>query len=408
MSSDPTSEAAAGPSERRDLDLRFAQRFGRDPWLVGCSEPLRRLHAFLDRAAKTDLPVLILGPPGVGRAEAARCLHLLGSRRDQPFTTLDGPSLTVDGFDADLEAAVSAADGGTLFLASTDDIDRRLQVRLAQILNAGLAHWWRRRPRTGTPDVRLAASTGPAGGKGPARLLKTLRDELAFLSFEIEPLQARPEDLGLLALHFLRSYGCPLSSLPDEVEKAIRAYRWPGNLPELRHVMARMAAFTNSADLTTKDSQARFRSQLVTELMQPRPRPPLAGLIQTCARGSFEAPDGMLHPALCRSLVHIGHRFGEPMSLANLSRAAFVSPSHLSHLFAARVGLSPMAFLSRVRIERAKTLLEGPGLSVSQIAAQVGFGDLRHFERAFKRVLGTTPLKYRRHHEAGVLHSVRL
>jgi len=74
-----------------------------------------------------------------------------------------------------------------------------------------------------------------------------------------------------------------------------------------------------------------------------------------------------------------------------------MSPSHLSFLLKRSLGVPFKSLLAAVRIERAKQLLSEPNpSSITDISLEVGFGDLSHFERTFKRLVGTNPREYRR------------
>ncbi len=79
-----------------------------------------------------------------------------------------------------------------------------------------------------------------------------------------------------------------------------------------------------------------------------------------------------------------------------LARHACVSPSHLSYLFKKTLGVSFKPFLALMRIKKAAHLLiEQPFQGITEVALEVGFGDLRHFERTFKRLLACSPRVYR-------------
>jgi AraC family transcriptional regulator len=82
---------------------------------------------------------------------------------------------------------------------------------------------------------------------------------------------------------------------------------------------------------------------------------------------------------------------GHPISLADLSQAAHVSPSHLARLFKRSTGLTPHQFLIRLRVDHAKKLLLSTRLAISEVAAQSGFADQSHLNRHLKRVYGVTP-----------------
>jgi transcriptional regulator GlxA family with amidase domain len=90
-----------------------------------------------------------------------------------------------------------------------------------------------------------------------------------------------------------------------------------------------------------------------------------------------------------------------PVDWCALGNAVAISPSRLRQLFKESTGLSPLAFLKRLRFERARELLAMPALAslrVKEVMAQVGVSDPSHFVREFKELCGETPMTYRRQH----------
>lgn len=83
------------------------------------------------------------------------------------------------------------------------------------------------------------------------------------------------------------------------------------------------------------------------------------------------------------------------LPLSELAHLVNLSDSRLRHLFTAETGTSPTVYLSKLRLNHAKRLLEDTWLSIDQIAISVGWQDRSHFERRFKDVYGMTPARYR-------------
>jgi AraC family transcriptional regulator, arabinose operon regulatory protein len=101
------------------------------------------------------------------------------------------------------------------------------------------------------------------------------------------------------------------------------------------------------------------------------------------------------HVRLAPVLAYIADHFASPLTLAELAVVAGVSPTHLCHLFSDTVGLSPLQYLQRFRMRRARHLLETTSLVVADIGRRVGFADPAYFSRAFRRLEGMTPSHYR-------------
>jgi len=103
-----------------------------------------------------------------------------------------------------------------------------------------------------------------------------------------------------------------------------------------------------------------------------------------------------LHPGLRKALMHLGHHYARPMSLHDLAASAHVSPSHLGFLLRDIAGTSFKPLLQAIRLDRAKALLrDDPHLRITEAALSVGFMDLSHFEKSFRRVVGRTPRQFR-------------
>ena len=88
------------------------------------------------------------------------------------------------------------------------------------------------------------------------------------------------------------------------------------------------------------------------------------------------------------------------ISLAEMTRAAQLSPDHLREVFKAETGFAPVRYLKRLRLIRAKDLLRSSSLSVKEIAGQVGVSDISHFVREFQTACSITPTAYRKQHAA--------
>jgi transcriptional regulator GlxA family with amidase domain len=88
-------------------------------------------------------------------------------------------------------------------------------------------------------------------------------------------------------------------------------------------------------------------------------------------------------------------RLGEQVTASSLARAAGLSRSRLYDLFKREMATSPARYLRTLRLERARELLKTSCLSVNEIAAVVGFTDVSHFVRDFKRAYGATPSEFR-------------
>jgi len=100
-------------------------------------------------------------------------------------------------------------------------------------------------------------------------------------------------------------------------------------------------------------------------------------------------------PAIARAREFIQEHHSEELTLGQVARSINASPFYFCKLFKRATGINFTEYVSRVRVERAKNLLLNPNLRVSEIAFEVGFQSLPHFNRMFKKILGQSPTDYR-------------
>jgi DNA-binding NtrC family response regulator len=250
-------ELAIPPSERR--------RFGE---LVGVSLAMRELFAVLERAADSEVTVLLEGETGTGKELSARAIHDHGPRRAEPFVTLDCGALPEGLVESELfghvrgaftgamqarAGAFARASGGTLFLDEVDSLPIELQPRLLRALESGRVR------AVGSDeerevDVRVIAAAqrdlSLAVAEGGFR--PDLYYRLSVLSIGLPPLRARREDLVVTVRELLTRRGFFAGEgVSHEIAgpglERLLAHAWPGNVRELRNVIERALAISPRA-----------------------------------------------------------------------------------------------------------------------------------------------------------------
>jgi len=101
-------------------------------------------------------------------------------------------------------------------------------------------------------------------------------------------------------------------------------------------------------------------------------------------------------PAVVQARDYLQANFQRHISLTELADAVHMSPYHLSRCFKRETGMSPFAYLSMVKIERAKQLLRHKNRTITEVCLECGFNNLSHFSRAFSQRVGVSPSAYRR------------
>ncbi len=239
-------------NEELEHELRVAQELLReardrsDGVLLGESAVAARLRQDIEDAAVTDETLLVSGPPGSDHEAIARAVHHQSVRAGRAIICLnclsvaDATRWSDTGDIADLFDKWPLADRGTLYLEGIQHLPRDAQLALAERIRALDQH--RRSGSPPEPDVRLVVSTTrdvdeeTAAGRLAPEMLRVLPRIL-----DIAPLRARIEDVAALAPFILRRQaeqsGRTVPVLSAAAIERLQAYRWPGNIRELRNVL---------------------------------------------------------------------------------------------------------------------------------------------------------------------------
>jgi two-component system, NtrC family, response regulator HydG len=216
--------------------------------IVGQSVALRRVFTLTDRAAQSDVTVLLTGETGTGKEMVACTIHAHSNRSDRPFVVVNCGALSEHLQESELfghrrgaftdavsdrDGLFAAADGGVLFLDEIGDTAPGTQVRLLRALQEGeIRRVGDDKPRK--VDVRLICATNRRleDEVASGRFREDLYYRLFVLAIELPPLRERIEDIPLLADHFMADSGTEL--LPETVRQ-LQSYGWPGNIRELEN-----------------------------------------------------------------------------------------------------------------------------------------------------------------------------
>lgn len=186
--------------------------------------------------ATSDVRVLITGESGVGKDLVARLIHARSKRASQPFVSVSAVGLSEPALGAELEAAILAARGGTLFVDEISELPLTLQARLLRLLEGGLTS-----PDGDPHDHRVIASTARELGELVAggQFREDLMYRLKVVHLHVPPLRERPEDVRSLAEWKSRKLGRTLHCT-GEAWSALERYYWPGNVRELTNVVEQL------------------------------------------------------------------------------------------------------------------------------------------------------------------------
>src|SRR3990172_2421392 len=235
--------------------LETSQRQPSFSGIVTQSANMLRALQLAEAAARTDVPVLLVGETGTGKELLARLIHRNSARSALPFIAVNCGALPRDlveselfgyrkgaftGAQQDRPGLFGAVSGGTLLLDEISEMPAEIQVKLLRALQEGKV-----RPLGAVEEIPvnvrvIAATNRPT----PVSLSGVLRQDLYFrlarITIELPPLRERREDLPLLLDHFLTvfspKYGCRPTFDSDALE-LLSNYPFPGNLRELENLV---------------------------------------------------------------------------------------------------------------------------------------------------------------------------
>ncbi|MBU1566164.1 MAG: sigma-54 dependent transcriptional regulator [Proteobacteria bacterium] len=237
--------------------------------LVGIGPAMQHLKRTIAAVAQSDYSVLIRGESGTGKELVARLVHHLGARAAKPFLAVNCPAIPENlleselfgyvkgaftGADKDHKGLLAAADGGTLHLDEIGDISPAIQTKLLRCLQdgeirpVGSNHCQR-------VDVRVIASTNQdlETSLRDKRFREDLFYRLNVLPVFLAPLRERPEDIPLLAKHFLQGACREMSLAEKEIDQEVlqwlAAETWPGNVRELQNFVRRLTVYCSGTKI---------------------------------------------------------------------------------------------------------------------------------------------------------------
>lgn len=243
--------AGAGVAGSQDIDSR----------LIGVSAAHKRLVAQVKKLSGVRTPVLLQGEPGTGKATVAEILHAGSAGGDAPCVCIDCARSTEPDFHAGLfgengtgGAWVSEAVGGTLLLQNIEKLDDDMQRELVGVLRSSAQTL--RLVCTSTEDLERLTEAG--------RFNDELFYRVASLPVQIPPLRERPEDIPLLVKHFTAKtvnphFDSKLIEFTPEAMGMLKAYSWPGNLPDLSQVVSKIVAAADVRVVTADQLPLRLK-----------------------------------------------------------------------------------------------------------------------------------------------------
>lgn len=241
--------------------------------IIGHCASMKNVFSIIEKVAKTDANVLILGENGTGKELIARAIHDRSHRANEIFVTVDMGAITESLFESELfghkkgsftdakedrAGRFEIADNGTLFLDEIGNLSLPLQSKLLTVLQK------REVTRIGTNkpisvDIRLICATNMP--LHDMILQNDFRQDLLYRINTVEiflpPLRDRQDDIPLLAEHFLKvythKYRKSFKGFKGNAIQLLQNYPWPGNIRELQHAIERAIIMAEGDELDGRD-----------------------------------------------------------------------------------------------------------------------------------------------------------
>ncbi len=251
--------------------------------LIGRSSAIQALESEIESASKSDAKVLITGETGVGKEVVSRLIHHRSARAAAGLVTLNCAGLpdslleselfghvrgSFTGAYRDKPGLLEMAPNGTVFLDEVGEMSTRMQVVLLRFLESGeIQRVGADRSHTRV-NVRLITATNRdlQAQINSGAFREDLYFRLNVIRFSIPPLRERVEDVPMLVAHYVQgfsqSHKVQATEISAEAMDALMAYRWPGNIRELKNVVERIVLraagrIIKVADLPTEVVSAR-------------------------------------------------------------------------------------------------------------------------------------------------------
>jgi Nif-specific regulatory protein len=252
-------ELAENLNQIQSENLQLREQLGVQSEIVGGSEVMNRVTQQISRAAPSRATVLIRGESGVGKELVARAVHFSSPRKKGPFVCLNCAALSESLLESELfghekGAFTGATDRkigkfeqahkGTLMLDEIGEMSHTIQAKFLRVLEG---HAFERvgGAEAIKVDVRVIAATNRDLEKDVAegKFRRDLYFRLHVLEIIVPGLRKRPEDIPILAEHFLRKFneetGRKLKGYSPRAMEELLRYRWPGNVREMKNVIER-------------------------------------------------------------------------------------------------------------------------------------------------------------------------
>jgi two-component system, NtrC family, response regulator HydG len=272
--------------------------------LIGVSSCMQQLFSLIEQVAQFDSPVLLRGATGTGKELVAKAIHAMSERRVAPFVPINCGAFTETLLESELfghesgaftgarrakKGRLEMAQGGTLFLDEVGEIPLKMQIDLLRVLEGKV--FTRVGGTSDVPvDFRLICAThrdlATEIERGAFR--QDFYYRLNVIEVEIPPLQARSDDIPVLAQRFLDRFrketNKQVVGIQQQGIEFLKSYPWPGNVRELENAIERAVVLARGRYLTKDDFAFLCRSspQVLLQSLRDSEKQHLERILISC------------------------------------------------------------------------------------------------------------------------------
>lgn len=250
--------------------------------IITVTPRMKHLLKIVEKTAIANVPVLIMGESGTGKELFARAIHQGSNRAEKPLVIVNCASIPKDLIESELFGHVKGAftgatetrkgkfeqaNGGTIFLDEIGDMPLEAQAKILRTLEQGEIQ------KVGSSrdilvDVRIIAATNKELSEEAqaGNFRQDLFYRLNVIAIKLPPLRDRPDDIPILAHHFLREFSDkfdnPVTMISPEAMEILESYNWEGNIRQLKNVIESAVLLADTPILSPELLPPEFQSIL--------------------------------------------------------------------------------------------------------------------------------------------------
>ncbi|MGR5284877.1 sigma 54-interacting transcriptional regulator [Vibrio maritimus] len=387
---------------------KYNDNFKHAHYLIGVSRISRKIYDLILKSSISDAPVLIYGATGTEKLAVASSIHFSSARQDLPFIEVNCSTIK-EKFDQEISQLAESIEHGTLFLSEIDCLTISQQNRLLSLLSNQANGVWEKTALSHGLRIISSCSTTLTELIQDHDFNPFLARKLDFLTIHLPRLNQRREDIPTIIRSILLNSGIrggEKISIAPSAMRYLREFNWHGDSDQLHRSIIQIATFRKSNTICLEDIKSTLMENKACYNLEAEEQNNHS-IIHYIFNKEFEKFKH-LHGSVQKAIVYLSEHFKEGMTLNELAKHSFISPSHLTYLLRHNLDRTFKQILIELRIESAKkSFRDYPQLPVTQVSLDSGFNDLSNFEKTFKKYTSLTPRQYKNQHREKINNHLR-